>query len=112
MNIKANLILECINQAGISICSYNDDIPFCDIDGDPKSCVANLLERMTSVKINPYVSDWLTLELADTYYDIDANSVYLIYVCRVGENLPLQAGYKWSDIMTMKPKLDKIKGLI
>lgn len=105
------LVLECITNGNIYICSRNGDIPFWPIDGCPKDCCVGLLEDMTGIKINPD-EDWLTLELEDTYYDNIEETAYIIYVCRVGEKLPLKHGYEWSDFMTMKPKLDKLKSLI
>lgn len=105
-------MIEFITKENIFIASKDGHIPFCAIDCCPKQCVANFLEKITGAKINPYENDYLTIELADTYYDKDNDTAYIIYVCRVGEKLTLQEGYEWTEFNKIRPEIDKLRGLI
>lgn len=122
MIFKIKMVIEFVGKDNIYVATtINDDIPFCDIDNCPKLCSANLLEKVTGAKINPYENDYLTIELVDTYFEskeIDQSSqlmidtAYIIYVCRVGEKLPLLEGYKWTEFDKVRPEIDKLRGLI
>lgn len=112
MNLLLKLIVECHCQNNIWIATKDNDIPFCKIKGDPKQDSADLLECVTSYKINPYDLDWLVLELTDTGYDAESKTAYLVYVCRVPEKSKLPNGYEWTTYADIKSKIDLIKGVL
>lgn len=112
MTFKVKLVLEFVGRDNIYIATYDDSIPFCNIDECPKQCSANLLKNITNITINPYENDFLTLELVDTYYEKDSDTAYIIYVCRIGEKLTLNSGYEWTEFIKIRPEIDKLRGLI
>lgn len=112
MIFNTSLVIEYISKGNIFICTKNGEIPYCEIDKCPRQCAADLLERITDIKVNPYVHDWITIELTDVIYEKDFETVYIIYVCRIAEKVELKEECVWSDYSTVKSKLEKIKSLI
>lgn len=114
MQVKVLLIVETHTRDNIYIAT-NDDIPSKEINGCPKAVAADILYDITGYKIEPDESGWLIIELADTFYEKDKETAYIVFVCRVPglpDKLELNIPYKWTEYSLLRDKLERLKGLL
>ena len=110
MQFLVKLIIETHTRDNIYVAGTTE-LPVVEITECPKLCCANLLESITGYKINPYESDWLTLELTDTEYNKEQKTAYIVYVCRIPEKIELKAPYTWVSLPDFRSHLERIRGV-
>ncbi len=89
----------------------NEKLPTSQVVGCPRKCVTELLNKITGYQIEPYESDWLTLELTDIEYETPTNIAYIVYVCRIPEKTELKAPYNWANFPDVRSQLERIRGV-